>query len=237
MSNNTLISGNFLSGILVLGNGNGYTHVNGDLYVTGRIFEEQTPEDQQNSNTSSNNNADNDASTGSGSDSGNNNDSNEDMGAVSGEPDLGSDEGSGSSAEPEPDPGGVERELEKYARLNQRLNSTDEIYVELNDKIQANADAISSLQNYVANMHQDMNAGFAMSAAISAKAFPAVKGWSMSMGAGFYEDKEAISFGVNYMSDKYGVTINLAQSQRGGTMANVGFSVSLNHLFNIKESK
>ena len=86
-------------------------------------------------------------------------------------------------------------------------------------------------------MHQDMNAGFAMSAAISAKAFPAVKGWSMSMGAGFYEDKEAISFGVNYMSDKYGVTINLAQSQRGGTMANVGFSVSLNHLFDIKVSK
>ena len=93
------------------------------------------------------------------------------------------------------------------------------------------------VQNYVANMHQDMNAGFAMSAAISAKAFPAVKGWSMSMGAGFYEDKEAISFGVNYMSDKYGVTINLAQSQRGGTMANVGFSVSLNHLFDIKVSK
>ena len=83
-------------------------------------------------------------------------------------------------------------------------------------------------------MHEDMNAGFAMSAAISAKAFPAVKGWSFSMGAGFYEDKEAISFGLNYMSDKYGVTINLAQSQRGGTMANVGVSVSINNLFNLK---
>ena len=58
-------------------------------------------------------------------------------------PDLGAYEGSGSSAEPEPGPGDVERELEKYARLNQRLNSTDEIYVELNDKIQANVNSFS----------------------------------------------------------------------------------------------
>ena len=67
-----------------------------------------------------------------------------------------------SSAEPEPGPGDIERKLDKYARLNQRLNSTDEIYVELNDKIQANAEAISSLQTFVANMHEDMNAGFAV---------------------------------------------------------------------------
>ena len=223
------MTGNFLSGILVLGNGSGYTHVRGDLYVSGQIYEGQDP-----SSSTTNSSETSSSSDQSSDQSGNNNESNDDLGIVA-------DEGSGSSAEPEPEPepgpGDVERELEKYASLNQRLNSTDEIYVELNDKIQANADAISSLQNYVANMHQDMNAGFAMSAAISAKAFPAVKGWSMSMGAGFYEDKEAISFGVNYMSDKYGVTINLAQSQRGGTMANVGFSISLNHLFDIKEPK
>jgi len=79
-----------------------------------------------------------------------------------------------------------------------------------------------------------MNAGFAMSAAISAKVFPDVKGWSLSGGVGYYENQEAIALGVNYISDEFGFTINLAQSQREGTMANVGFSVSMNTLFNMK---
>ena len=39
---NNLITGNFSSGILVLGNGSGYTHVRGDLYVSGTIYEGQT---------------------------------------------------------------------------------------------------------------------------------------------------------------------------------------------------
>ena len=59
-------------------------------------------------------------------------------------------------------------------------------------------------------LHTDMNAGFAMSAAISAKVFPDVKGWSLSGGVGYYEGQEAFALGVNYISDDFGFTVNLA---------------------------
>ena len=246
-STNSLITGNFSTGILVLGNGMGYTHVDGDLYVTGNIYENTTPGAE---GVASNSGQDNKSSSNSGSsDSGNSTaraGQSNNKGYASNDSDAARTNG---ATEPGVEPGDSESiraprersdeeirsELDKYARLNDKLNSKETTFNSLTNDINANAEAITSLQTYVANMHQDMNAGFAMNAALSAKAFPAVKGWSFSAGAGFYEDQEALAIGLNYMGEKYGMTFNLAQSQRGGTMANVGVSVSLNGLFQTKK--
>ena len=165
---NNLITGNFAQGIVVLGNGLGYTHVDGDLYVYGTIYEGQTPtssnSDSDSDNSSSNTGT---AAASNAGPSGESTDS-DDLGPIFEEPDP----GAGASSD---DP---QRDNERFARLNEKLNSADQSYTTLNADIQANAQAISSLQSYVQEMHVDMNAGFAMSAAISAKAFPARKGWS-----------------------------------------------------------
>ena len=243
MGTNNLITGNFNTGVVILGSPTGYAYVKGDLYVGGQIYEGQSPSDSTVADNSSNNPSENSdagnsdgASTASASKSNNKTKyaANDDV-RTSGATEPGVDEGDVDGRRRDRSEDEIRSEIDKYARLNDKLNSKETTFNSLTNDINANAEAISSLQTYVANMHQDMNAGFAMNAALSAKSFPAIKGWSFSAGAGFYEDQEALSIGLNYMGEKYGMTFNLAQSQRGGTMANVGVSVSLNGLFQTKK--
>ena len=202
-----------------------YTHVDGDLYVSGTIYEGQTPTGA-NSSTGSD-----DSSTSSGS-----GDTDQGGAYASGPAGEGNEDTSPiadpepSVPDPDPSDGDIRSTIDKYAS-SYSSEARDITFQSLKSNIDSNTQAISSLQNYVQEMHTDMNAGFAMSAAISAKVFPDVKGWSLSGGVGFYENQEALALGVNYISDDFGFTINLAQSQREGTMANVGFSVSINSLF------
>ena len=246
MGSNNLITGNFSTGVLVLGSPTGYTHIRGDLYIGGQLFlgdpgDESSTANDSSSDSSADNNSgssgsSDDASTAS---TGKSNSktkyaANDDV-RTSGATEPGVDEGDVDGRRRDRSEDEIRSEIDKYARLNDKLNSKETTFNSLTNDINANAEAISSLQTYVANMHQDMNAGFAMNAALSAKSFPAIKGWSFSAGAGFYEDQEALSIGLNYMGEKYGMTFNLAQSQRGGTMANVGVSVSLNGLFQTKK--
>ena len=198
---NNLITGNFNTGIVVLGSTSGYAHVPGDLYVGGTIYEGTNP-----SNSNDNGGKSNDDSNGGANASDNQgSDSNEDFDLVI---DRDPDDGSGGNSDD------IRREVEKYAKLNSRLNAEETTFQSLQSDIDSNTQAISSLQNYVQELHTDMNAGFAMSAAISAKVFPDVKGWSLSGGVGYYENQEAFALGVNYISDDFGFTVNLAQSQR-----------------------
>ena len=217
-----------LSGILVIGNGTGYTHVDGDLYVSGTIYEGQTPtsgNSSTGSDDSSSSSSSGDTGQGGSYASGPAGEGNEDTSPIA-DPEP-------SVPDPDPSEGDIRSTIDKYAR-SYSSEAKEITFQSLQSNIDSNTQAISSLQNYVQEMHTDMNAGFAMSAAISAKVFPDIKGWSLSGGVGYYENQEAIALGVNYISDEFGFTINLAQSQREGTMANVCFSVSMNSLFNIK---
>ena len=205
--------------------GSGYTHVDGDLYVSGTIYEGQTPtgaNSSTGSDESSTSSGSGDTDQGGAYASGPAGEGNEDTSPIADpEPNV---------PDPDPSDGDIRSTIDKYAS-SYSSEARDITFQSLKSNIDSNTQAISSLQNYVQEMHTDMNAGFAMSAAISAKVFPDVKGWSLSGGVGFYENQEALALGVNYISDDFGFTINLAQSQREGTMANVGFSVSINSLF------
>ena len=105
---NNLIAGNFNTGIVVLGSTSGYAHVPGDLYVGGTIYEGTNP-----SNSNDNGGKSNDDSNGGANASDNQgSDSNEDFDLVI---DRDPDDGSGGNSDD------IRREVEKYAKLNSRL--------------------------------------------------------------------------------------------------------------------
>ena len=251
----TIFTANTSTGHMVLGNGNGQITIDGDLYVTGTIYNangsisssgQDTSVDQGSEIQGSNEFILPSSKNSSGSlneDDGNNfsvaqlnNESNNDT--SNSENEEGDQEVLFSYSPPK-------RILDSNVNIKQkalngerlddidvRISKIDESIIGLNNQLDILDGRLSTLERSFTEQIIAMEDGFAMSAALASRPTPRTMGWNLTYGMGNYASSNAVSIGFVYVGEEHIFSVGYAEADGSGkSMINIGGSIPLNNIF------
>ena len=255
----TIFTANTLTGHMVLGNGNGQITIDGDLYVTGTIYNASGSilTSGQDSSVDQNHEIKGDDASALTASSDNTNSkidiSDNDFSIAQNDTDLdGEINVENNSEDNEVDeeealfsykpPKTIftenndikEKALngERLDEIDLRISEIDQSILGLNNQLEVLDGRLSTLERSFMEQIIIMEDGFAMSAALAARPTPRTSGWNMTYGMGSYASSNALSIGFVYVGEEHIFSIGYAEADGSGkSMFNIGGSMPLNNIF------
>ena len=121
---------------------------------------------------------------------------------------------------------------ERLDDIDLRISKIDESILGLNNQLDVLDGRLSTLERSFMEQIIAMEDGFAMSAALAARPTPRTMGWNLTYGMGNYASSNAVSIGFIYVGEEHIFSVGYAEADGSGkSMINVGGSIPLNNIF------
>jgi hypothetical protein len=121
---------------------------------------------------------------------------------------------------------------ESFDAIDLRISKIDQSILGLNNKLGLLDDRVTTLEQSFTQQVIAMEDGFAMSAALAARASPRTMGWSMTYGMGNYASSNALSIGLIYVGEEHVFSVGYAEADGSEkSMFNLGGAIPLKNIF------
>jgi hypothetical protein len=252
----TIFTANTSTGHMVLGNGSGQITIDGDLYVTGTIYNANGSVSSSGQDTSVDQGSEIQGANefilpSSSSNSDSNTQSDGDNFSVAQLVDNESNDDNNASANEDEDQevlfsytppkrildSNVNKKQkalngERLDDIDLRISKIDESILGLNNQLDVLDGRLSTLERSFMEQIIAMEDGFAMSAALAARPTPRAMGWNLTYGMGNYASSNAVSIGFTYVGEEHIFSVGYAEADGSGkSMFNIGGSIPLNNIF------
>jgi hypothetical protein len=121
---------------------------------------------------------------------------------------------------------------ESFDAIDLRISQIDQSILGLNNKLGLLDDRVTTLEQSFTQQVIAMEDGFAMSAALAARPSPRTMGWSMTYGMGSYSSSNALSIGLIYVGEEHIFSVGYAEADGSEkSMFNLGGTIPLKNIF------